>query len=100
MLKSLLKDAAGIRRAGSAALDLAYVAAGRFDGFWEIGLQKWDMAAGVLLVQEAGGIVSDLEGRDKYFETGSIVTANPKLHQPMLELIEPHLTEQLRFRIS
>ena len=97
MLKSLLKDAAGIRRAGSAALDLAYVAAGRFDGFWEIGLQKWDMAAGVLLVQEAGGIVSDLEGRDKYFETGSIVTANPKLHQPMLELIEPHLTQQLRY---
>jgi myo-inositol-1(or 4)-monophosphatase len=98
MLKALLKDAAGIRRAGSAALDLAYVAAGRFDGFWEIGLQKWDMAAGVLLVQEAGGIVTDLEGGDNYFETGSIVTANPKLHTPMLELIKPHLTEQLRYR--
>jgi myo-inositol-1(or 4)-monophosphatase len=100
MLKSLLKDAAGIRRAGSAALDLAYVAAGRYDGFWEIGLMKWDMAAGVLLVQEAGGIVSDLEGCDKYFETGGIVTANPKLHQAMLELIEPHLTEPLRYRAS
>lgn len=98
MLKSLLKDAAGIRRAGSAALDLAYVACGRFDGFWEIGLQQWDMAAGVLLVQEAGGIVSDLEGRDKYFETGSIVCANPKLHGIMLELIQPHLTEALRYR--
>jgi myo-inositol-1(or 4)-monophosphatase len=98
MLKSLLKDAAGIRRAGSAALDLAYVAAGRFDGFWEIGLQSWDMAAGVLLVQEAGGLVSDLEGGDRFFETGSIVTANPKLHQPMLELIQPHLTDPLRYR--
>lgn len=98
MLKSLLKDAAGIRRAGSAALDLAYVAAGRFDGFWEIGLQSWDMAAGLLLVQEAGGIVSDLEGGDRYLETGSIVTANPKLHTAMLELIKPHLTEQLRYR--
>jgi myo-inositol-1(or 4)-monophosphatase len=96
MLKSLLKDAAGIRRAGSAALDLAYVAAGRFDGFWEIGLKPWDMAAGVLLVQEAGGIVSDLEGGDRHFETGGIVCANPKLHGPMLELIAPHLTDALK----
>jgi myo-inositol-1(or 4)-monophosphatase len=100
MLKSLLKDAAGIRRAGSAALDLAYVAAGRFDGFWEIGLEKWDMGAGALLVQEAGGIVTDLEGGDRYFETGAIVCANPKLHGPMLELIQPHLTDQLRYRAS
>jgi myo-inositol-1(or 4)-monophosphatase len=100
MLKSLLRDAAGIRRAGSAALDLAYVAAGRFDGFWEIGLEKWDMAAGALLIQEAGGIVSDLEGGDRYFETGAIVCANPKLHGPMLELIQPHLTDQLRYKGS
>jgi myo-inositol-1(or 4)-monophosphatase len=98
MLKSLLKDAAGIRRAGSAALDLAYVAAGRFDGFWEIGLQKWDMAAGVLLVQEAGGIVTDLEGRDKFFETGGVIAASPKLHQAMQELIEPHLSDLIRYR--
>jgi myo-inositol-1(or 4)-monophosphatase len=96
MLKSLLKDAAGIRRAGSAALDLAYVAAGRLDGFWEIGLNQWDMAAGVLLIQEAGGLVSDLEGGDRYFENGSIVCANPKLHGPMLDLIRPHLTADLR----
>jgi myo-inositol-1(or 4)-monophosphatase len=61
-------------------LDLAYVAAGRLDGFWEIGLNQWDMAAGVLLIQEAGGLVSDLEGGDRYFENGSIVCANPKLH--------------------
>jgi myo-inositol-1(or 4)-monophosphatase len=96
MLKSILKDAAGIRRAGSAALDLAYVAAGRFDGFWEIGLQQWDMAAGVLLVQEAGGIVTDLEGGSRFMETGGILAASPKLHQAMLELIQPHLTEALR----
>ncbi|MFN5745833.1 MAG: inositol monophosphatase family protein [Methylococcaceae bacterium] len=100
MLKSLLKDAAGIRRAGSAALDLAYVAAGRFDGFWEIGLQKWDMAAGVLLVQEAGGIVTDIEGGERYFETGSIIAGTPKVHAAMQELIEPHLTPQLRYRAS
>jgi len=96
MLKSLLKDAAGIRRAGSAALDLAYVAAGRLDGFWEIGLQQWDMAAGVLLIQEAGGLVSDVEGEDRYFEKGTIVCANPKLHGPMLDLIRPHLTDHIR----
>src|SRR5688572_5074070 len=64
MMLDLMKDTAGIRRAGSAALDLAYVAAGRLDGFWEIGLKKWDMAAGLLLIQEAGGIVTDLEGKD------------------------------------
>lgn len=98
MLKDLLKDAAGIRRAGSAALDLAYIAAGRFDGFWEIGLQPWDMAAGVLLIQEAGGIVTDLEGGDKIFETGAVIAANPRLHQIMRGLIAPHLTERLRYR--
>ncbi len=98
MLKDLIKDTAGIRRAGSAALDLAYVAAGRLDGFWEIGLKKWDMAAGVLLIQEAGGIVTDLEGGDKYFETGAVIAANPKLHQLMRGLIEPHITDSLRYR--
>jgi myo-inositol-1(or 4)-monophosphatase len=96
MLKDLIKDTAGIRRAGSAALDLAYVAAGRLDGFWEIGLKKWDMAAGILLIQEAGGIVTDLEGGDKHFETGNLLAANPKLHQAMRAVIEPHLTAGLR----
>jgi myo-inositol-1(or 4)-monophosphatase len=97
MMRDLMKDTAGIRRAGSAALDLAYVAAGRLDGFWEIGLKKWDMAAGLLLIQEAGGIVTDLEGKDKYFESGNVLTANPKLHQIMAGIIEPHLTEGLRY---
>ncbi|CAI8881083.1 inositol monophosphatase family protein [Methylocaldum szegediense] len=100
MLRDLMKDTAGIRRAGSAALDLAYVAAGRLDGFWEIGLKKWDMAAGVLLIQEAGGIVTDLAGTGKYFESGNVLTANPKLHQIMQGVIQPHLTDALRATVD
>jgi myo-inositol-1(or 4)-monophosphatase len=96
MLKDLIKDTAGVRRAGSAALDLAYVAAGRLDGFWEIGLQLWDMVAGVLMIQEAGGIVSDLSGGDRFLDNGQILAANPKLHHAMLETITPHMTDQLR----
>lgn len=96
MLKDLLKDAAGIRRAGSAALDLAYVAAGRLDGFWEMGLKPWDMAAGVLLIQEAGGIVTDIDGGDNFLDSGNLVTANPRLHEIMRSIIEPHLTSGLR----
>lgn len=96
MLKALIRDTAGIRRAGSAALDLAYVAAGRLDGFWEMGLQPWDMAAGVLMIREAGGIVTDLIGGDRTMDTGHVLTANPKLHQLMRETIAPHLTDTLR----
>lgn len=96
MLKALSKDAAGIRRAGSAALDLAYVAAGRLDGFWELGLMPWDMAAGILLITEAGGVVTDLDGSDGYLETGNLLTANPKLHIQMQKLIDPYIPEQLR----
>ena len=72
---------------GSAALDLAYVAAGRFDGFWESGLNPWDIAAGMILVREAGGIVSDLTGKDEMLYKGSIIAANPSLHSPLLNLI-------------
>lgn len=96
MIKDLIKDTAGIRRAGAAALDLAYVAAGRLDGFWELDLQPWDMAAGVLLIREAGGAVSDLLGGDRYMETGHVVTGGPRVHQAMLETIKPHLTDALR----
>ncbi|HBF09793.1 MAG TPA: inositol monophosphatase [Gammaproteobacteria bacterium] len=78
-LQDLSQDAAGIRRQGAAALDLAYVAAGRLDGFWEYGLQPWDMAAGILIVREAGGLCVDLDGSDNYLESGNIVAANPKL---------------------
>ncbi|MDD5035104.1 MAG: inositol monophosphatase family protein [Methylococcaceae bacterium] len=98
MFRELMKDTAGIRRAGSAALDLAWVACGRLDGFWEIGLMPWDMAAGVLLILEAGGIVTDFEGGDKFLETGNILTANPRLHVLMEETIRPHVTDALRHR--
>jgi len=99
MFREFMKDTAGIRRAGSAALDLAWVACGRMDGFWELGLMPWDIAAGVLLIQEAGGIVTDLEGGNRYLETGHVLTANPKLHVLMKEAIAPHLTDALRYRV-
>lgn len=94
--RALHPDSAGIRRAGSAALDLAYVAAGRLDGFWELGLNAWDMAAGVLLVREAGGIVTDFSGDGNYLETGNVIAAAPKVYQPMFERIRPHLTGDLK----
>ena len=96
MFKALIKDTAGIRRPGSAALDLAYVAAGRFDGFWEIGLNAWDMAAGVLLVREAGGLVGDFSGGHDFLKTGNIVAAAPKLFPAMLREIRPHLSGKLQ----
>ena len=77
----------GIRRFGSAALDLAWVAAGRYDGFWEYGLQQWDIAAGILLVREAGGFVSDFASRDKALESGDIVAANPTIHAELLKTL-------------
>lgn len=86
---------AGIRRTGSAALDLAYVAAGRLDGFWEIGLSTWDMAAGVLLILEAGGLVSDFSGDNQYLETGNIVAANPKVFKAMLQKIKPIVSDTI-----
>lgn len=96
MLRDMIKKASAIRRPGSAALDLAYVAAGYLDGFWEIGLSKWDIAAGALLVQEAGGIVGDFEGNESWFETGNIVAANPKVFAQMLQVLAPHLTPGLK----
>lgn len=88
-LRALLPGCAGIRRAGSAALDLAYVAAGRLDGFWEFGLQRWDIAAGALLIQEAGGFVSDPAGGETYLESGDIVAGNPKIAKKMLQKLHP-----------
>lgn len=95
MFKSLFPETAGIRRAGSAALDLAYVAAGRLDGFWEIGLSEWDMAAGVLLVQEAGGLVGDFSGGHDFLATGNVIAGNPKVFAAMVKTIHPHLTPEL-----
>ncbi len=87
MLEKLAGETAGIRRAGSAALDLAYVAAGRFDGFWESGLKAWDIAAGALLVQEAGGMVSDFAGNHDYLKNGNIIAANPKIQKILLQRV-------------
>ena len=88
-LKAMNPGTAGIRRQGSAALDLAYVAAGRFDGFWEFGLKPWDFAAGALLIQEAGGLVSGIHGGNDFFETGNIVAASPKVFKEMLQRLHP-----------
>jgi myo-inositol-1(or 4)-monophosphatase len=85
--KRLMPQVSGIRRTGSAALDLAWVAAGRFDGFFEHGLSPWDIAAGTLLVREAGGLVTDAEGGKSMIETGDIVAAPPQVHRAMLELL-------------
>jgi len=95
MFRALFPQAAGIRRAGSAALDLAYVATGRLDGFWEIGLSIWDMAAGVLLIQEAGGLSSDFSGGDNHLESGNIVAGNPKLFAEILKTIRPFVPKEL-----
>jgi len=83
-LAGLIPQVAGIRRFGAAALDLAWVAAGRFDGFWERALSPWDVAAGILLVREAGGFVTDLGGADAMLETGDIVAGNESVHRQLL----------------
>ena len=86
-LEAFMLRTSGIRRAGSAALDLAYVAAGRLDGFWEFGLSIWDIAAGCLIIQEAGGLVGDTRGGHTHLDSGNIVTANAKLFRQMLNTI-------------
>lgn len=83
--RALFKDTSGIRRAGSAALDLAYVASGRLDGFWELHLQPWDIAAGALLIQEAGGIVGDTSGGSDHMTTGRVVAGNPKVFKEIVQ---------------
>jgi myo-inositol-1(or 4)-monophosphatase len=86
-LRTLMQGSAGVRRAGSAALDFAYVACGRLDAFWEMGLSAWDMAAGALLVQEAGGLVGDLEGEQSYLESGDVCAATPRVFPALLEAL-------------
>lgn len=90
-LALLAGQSAGIRRAGAATLDLAYVAAGRFDAFWEVGLAPWDMAAGALLVREAGGLVADIDGSDNFLESGNIVCGSPKCFKAVLQAVRPLL---------
>ena len=95
MLRAVALEVAGVRRPGSAALDLAYVAAGRVDAFWEIGLSPWDTAAGTLLIQEAGGRIGTLTGAE-YVQQGHIVAGTPKVYTALLELLAPHVPDELR----
>ena len=96
IFKELAQKTAGQRRPGAASLDLAYVASGRYDAFWEFGLAPWDMAAGALLISEAGGLVSDLRGEANYLETGNVVAGTPKVFTQLLKLIEDKLPESTR----
>jgi len=86
MLGKVIRGSAGVRRPGAAALDLAYVAAGRLDGFWETGLAPWDLAAGSLLIREAGGIISGLDGSENFLDSGHILTGTPKIYAAIAKL--------------
>lgn len=96
MFRELTQKCAGIRRPGAAALDLAYVACGRFDAFWEMGLSPWDMAAGILLIQEAGGLVSDFAGDSAQMETGNVVAGTPKIFGQVLPIIQSYRPATLK----
>lgn len=87
ILSALMPASGDIRRAGAATLDMAYVACGRLDGFWELGLKIWDIAAGTLLIKEAGGLVTDPEGGDTHLKTGNVVAGNPAVIKQMLKII-------------
>lgn len=97
MLRAATRSTAGVRRPGAAALDLAYVAAGRIDGFWEFGLSPWDTAAGTLLVQEAGGRIGTLVGAE-YRQGGHVIAGTPKVYAALIELFSPFVPEDLRER--
>ena len=96
IFRELAQKTAGMRRPGAASLDLAYVATGRLDGFWEFGLSPWDMAAGALLITEAGGLVGDATGEQGYLASGNLVAGNPKVFALLLQSLAPHLSEPLR----
>jgi len=93
-LGAVMGATAGVRRLGAAALDLAYVAAGRYDGFWEFGLSAWDLAAGILLIREAGGYVSDLAGGHDMLGSGDVIAANAHLHLPLAALVKDSMRRQ------
>jgi len=94
--KHFMLNTAGIRRAGSAALDLAYVAAGRVDGYWEFNLKPWDIAAGILLVQEAGGLCTDFSGGENMLESGNVLACTPKLMKDMAQTLAQTIPSELR----
>ncbi len=93
MMKTMIESTAGLRRPGAAALDLAYVAAGFYDGFWEVGLNAWDVAAGSLLVQESGGLIGDLAGEGDFLHGGQVIAANPKVFAQMVTALAPFRKE-------
>jgi myo-inositol-1(or 4)-monophosphatase len=95
IFKEVTRRASGVRRPGAASLDLAYVACGRLDGFWEFGLSPWDMAAGALLITEAGGLVGDLAGEPNYLATGNIVGGTPKVFSQILQVVAAHRSTAL-----
>ena len=88
MFRDMMKATSGLRRPGSAALDLAWVACGRYDGFWEMKLNQWDMAAGALLILEAGGLVTGIDGEDSYMDSGAIVAGTPKIFPELLKTLQ------------
>jgi len=98
MMKTMIEQTAGLRRPGAAALDLAYVAAGFYDGFWEVGLNAWDVAAGSLLIQEAGGLIGDLAGDSDFLHGGQVIAATPKIFAQMVTALSPFRAEMLRER--
>jgi myo-inositol-1(or 4)-monophosphatase len=98
MMKTMITHTAGLRRPGAAALDLAYVAAGSYDGFFEVGLNPWDVAAGSLLVLEAGGLIGDLTGEGDYLHGGQVIAANPKIFSQMVQTLSPFRTALERER--
>jgi myo-inositol-1(or 4)-monophosphatase len=90
-LQAIIPICGDVRRAGAATLDLAYVACGRLDGFWEMGLKPWDLAAGTLLIKEAGGIVTDFNGAEDYLNSGNVIAGNPKVLKSLFKLVRPFL---------
>jgi len=100
MMKAMIEQTAGLRRPGAAALDLAYVAAGFYDGFWEVGLNAWDVAAGSLLIQEAGGLIGDLAGEGEFLHGGQVIAATPKIFAQMVTALAPFRAEMTRERAA
>ena len=100
MMKVMTEQTAGLRRPGAAALDLAYVAAGFYDGFWEVGLNAWDVAAGSLLIQEAGGLIGDLAGEGDFLHGGQVIAATPKIFAQIVTVLAPFRAELVRERAA
>ena len=96
MLVKAIRNTSGVRRPGAAALDLCYVAAGRLDAFWETGLSRWDLAAGALIIREAGGIVSGLDGSDDFLASGHVLAGTPKIYAALAKLFAPEITRMFR----